>query len=63
MKVKRLICPRPACGSERKVISDKLNLHEYFEEITYELCDSEACCEWFSSPEQRLLRAMFGERR
>ncbi len=60
MKVKRIICP--ACESERKVILDEENMHEYSEEITSMVCDMVNCQEWGNSPEQVLLRAIFGER-
>ncbi len=59
MKVKRIICP--ACETEKRVVLDERNMHEYPEEITSEVCDSKVCQEWSDSPEQALLRAMFGE--
>ncbi len=61
MKVNRVICP--ACNSEENITSDKDNLHEYSSEIVSRVCAKEKCQEWDNSPEQRLLRAMFGERR
>ncbi len=60
MKVNRIICP--SCESERKVILDEENIHEYSEEITSEVCDRRDCQGWGNSPEQTLLRAIFGER-
>ena len=61
MKVTRVICP--ACNSEENITSDKDNLHEYSSEIVSRICDKEECQRWDNSPEQRLLKAMFGERR
>jgi len=61
MRVKRIICP--ACESEKRVTSEEGNMHEYSEEIASEVCDRAECQRWHNSPEQRLLRAMFGERR
>lgn len=60
MKVRRIICP--ACEFEKKVILDKDNLHGYSEEVVSEVCDREECQRWHNSPEQRLLRAMFGQK-
>lgn len=60
MKVRRIICP--ACESERKVISDEDNLHVYSEEVVSEVCGREECQRWRNSPEQRLLRTIFGQK-
>lgn len=60
MKVKRIICP--SCGAEKKVISEEDNLHEYSEEIISEICGRKRCQRWYNSPEQTLLRAIFGEK-
>lgn len=60
MKVKRIICP--ACESEKNVVSDGGNLHEYSEEVVSEFCDRKECQEAYNSPEEKLLRAIFGER-
>ncbi len=61
MRVERVICP--ACESEEKITSEADNMHEYSEGVTSRVCDRQKCKEWDNSPEQRLLRAMFGERK
>jgi len=61
MKVKRIICP--SCKSEERVVSDEHNLRNYSEDIVSEVCGEKVCQEWNTSPEQKLLRAMFGERK
>ena len=60
MKVERVICP--ACKTERKVISDEDNMHEYLTVDVLEYCDTNECQEAKNTPEQRLLRAIFGEK-
>lgn len=55
MKAKRIICP--VCGSEKKTISEEGNLHEYLETIV-----SEVCCEYEDTPEEKLLKAIFGKK-
>ena len=61
MKVTRIVCP--SCKSERRVVSDEDNLHDYSEEIISEVCGEKECQGWDKSSEQRLLRAIFGERK
>lgn len=60
MKVKRVICSM--CESERQVTSDVGNKHEYSEDIVYELCDKPECQARYDAPDQKLLRAIFGEK-
>jgi len=61
MIVKRIVCP--SCGIETREVLDENNLRDYSEEIVSEVCDEKKCQDWRNSPEQRLLRAMFGERK
>ena len=60
MKVLRVICP--VCKAERQVTSDDDNMHEYLTEDVFEYCDTKECQEAYNTPEQRLLRAIFGEK-
>lgn len=60
MRVERIICP--SCGAERKAVSNRDNLHNYSEEVVSEVCSKKECREWYNSPEQRLLRAIFGDK-
>ena len=61
MKVKRLICP--SCQAETQVVEDAQNVKDYSEELVSAICGNKRCLEWNNSPEQKLLRALFGERR
>jgi len=56
MKVLRIICPR--CNKERRITSEEDNLHSYQEEIIQEKCPHH-----IATPEDKLLAAIFGEKK
>lgn len=57
MRLKRIICP--VCESEVREISEVDDVHEYSEEIVSRVCEKVECQD---NPEQKLIRAIFGER-
>ncbi len=59
MRVKRIICP--CCESESMDRSELDKLTDYSEEIVSKLCARPKCVLWYDSPEQKLLRALFGD--
>ena len=58
MKVERIICP--VCKSEKRITSEEDNLSEYTEEVVPRTCEKPECQ---NNPADRLLRAIFGERK
>lgn len=58
MKVVREICPN--CNLEIQHLADEDDLRTYTEEIVPKVCGAVRCQAWKNSPEQRLLRALFG---
>lgn len=56
MKVKRIICPK--CNTEKKVITDRDDLHSYQEEITYKKCKHHPV-----TAEDKLLKALLGKKK